>query len=184
MNDTMVMGFVDELEKISSVFKDPKADLVGLGLLGIPVAHKLVSKKSDKTEKGMAALEGAGLGTLAAHTLANMPKHASKKLKIAADLWEPETGRVIGSEGGSRASNLGVSVRKPEAAPAKKPQYTMAMHQQAKSQMQPAARPMPRPAMKAAPAAAAAVAHKPVVAPAQAARASGVIGRIGKFFKG
>lgn len=68
-------AFADELEKISTSFLgSPKADLVGLGLLGVPVIHKLTDPKASKTEKAMAGFEGAGLGTLAAHTLATMKK--------------------------------------------------------------------------------------------------------------
>lgn len=64
-------------EKSAGLFKSPKADLVGLGMLGVPVAHKLLSSESSKKEKAMAGIEGAGLGTLAAHTLSNMGKHAA-----------------------------------------------------------------------------------------------------------
>lgn len=180
MNDTMVMGFIDELEKISSVFKDPKADLVGLGLLGIPVVHKLTDKKSTKTEKGMAALEGAGLGTLAAHTIANMGKHGSKKLKISAPI-SPAHMKMMQQHMRSDAHKAMGGAAGSTPAPALRGQSrTFEPHELGgggHSAPLELARPV-KAAPKVMPAA------RPVASAGQAARAGGVMGRIGKFFKG
>lgn len=77
MNASIVSGFISELDKIASFFHSPKADLAGLGLLGVPVVDKLTDKKSTKKEKAMAGIEGAGLGTLALHTMSGMGKKAA-----------------------------------------------------------------------------------------------------------
>lgn len=77
MNSTTVTAFISELDKIASLFHSPKADLAGLGLLGVPVVDKLTDRKSSKKEKAMAGVEGAGLGTLALHTMAGMKKKAA-----------------------------------------------------------------------------------------------------------
>ena len=74
MNKKTLESMFDEIQKIAGFFKSPKADLAGLGMLGVPVAAKLVDRDASKKEKGMAAVEGAGLGTLAAHTIAGMKK--------------------------------------------------------------------------------------------------------------
>ena len=123
MRQQTFSGFRDELSKIASMLGSPKADLVGLGLLGVPVADKLMDRKSSKKEKAMAGVEGAGLGVLAGHTLANMPKHAALR-KVSADFWNPSTGAVIGDSVGSRAANRGTSTAA-APAPATKPAFTM-----------------------------------------------------------
>lgn len=67
----------DYSKTAAGFFKSPKADLAGLGLLGVPVAAKLVDRNASKKEKALAGIEGAGLGTLAAHVAANMRKKAA-----------------------------------------------------------------------------------------------------------
>lgn len=76
MHLATMLSFQDELEKIALL--GPALDIAGLGALGVPVAHTLMSKKAPKEEKTKAKWEAGGLGLLGASVAA---EHAGDALK-------------------------------------------------------------------------------------------------------
>jgi|SRR6267154_1751784 len=76
MHLATMLSFQDELEKIALL--GPALDMAGLGALGVPVAHTLMSKTAPKEEKTKAKWEAGGLGLLGASVAA---EHAGDALK-------------------------------------------------------------------------------------------------------
>ena len=136
MHAATYKAFRDELVKIAY---HSVADIAGLAALAVPTVQKVRGK--PMSEKATHAAELGGLGVLAgtsAHKIYSAVregglkaiKHASvcpavllKKADV--DLWNPSTGAVHSGVGGTRASNLGVSVGS-AAKSAKKPAFTLA----------------------------------------------------------
>ena len=113
-------SFFDELEKIAW---GNAAEIAGLGVLAAPSVSTLMDSKESKKEKNHARFETAGLGVLAAHPAYEMAK--GLLTKKASDLWNPSTGAVVGSEGGSRAANRGVSLATSKPSVSPKPKFTL-----------------------------------------------------------
>jgi len=137
MHAATYIAFRDELVKIASA-GHAGVDIAGLSMLAAPtISRHFGGEKNEWSEKNKRRSELAGLGTLTAGVahehrgdFANAAKKGWGAVKGLAkradvDLWNPSTGAVHSGVGGTRASNLGVSVGS-AAKSAKKPAFTMA----------------------------------------------------------
>lgn len=124
MHAVTLTAFRDELEKIASMGAHA-AEIAGLGILAAPTAVKHFGGK-EWSEKNKRRAELGGLATLAAPSAFEMGKSVLKKIKKgAADIWNPATGAIHATEGGSRAANFGTHVSQQAQQALKKPAFTM-----------------------------------------------------------
>ena len=171
MNDSMMMGFIDELDKIADA--GHIAELAGLGILAAPSVKNLADPKASKKEKSHAKFETAGLGVLAAPAAYKLLTKKAAPVS-AADMKMMQ--QHMRSDAHKALSGGGA-----KPAPALRGQSQTFSAGQLGGSAHDAPLELARPA-KATPRPMAA--RPTAVSAGQAARAGGVMGRIGKFFKG
>jgi hypothetical protein len=166
-----IYAFFDELDKIADA--GHIAELAGLGILAAPSVKTLADPNASKKEKSHAKFETAGLGVLAA------PSAYKLLTKKAARLYTPDQLKTMmlqhGRDASYRASMANKGVEAPPPLRGQPMTFSAAQlggsPHDAPLQLARPVRTAPKPTTT-----------RPIAAPA--ARSSGVMSRISKFFKG
>ncbi len=101
-----------------------KPSVSGSGMVRDPMIQPLVGDEADWAARTNLVSVRGGADSGRVIPTANQMKTASlhpKEKKAGFDLWSPESGRLLGSEGGTRAANRGLGAAKAVA----KPKFTM-----------------------------------------------------------